>query len=232
MKMRLLVLVVLLMAGNFATADDKKAFTTDKQKFSYAVGFQVGQSLRQNESELEFDAVLQAIQDSYGGKEPRDSVQDMKASFDAFRARRQKEQAAHQAELKELGKKNKAAGDKFLAANKGKDGVKATASGLQYKVLKPGTGKKPAATDTVVVHYRGTLIDGTEFDSSYSRNQPATLPLTSVIKGWQEALPMMTVGSKWQLVIPPSLAYGERGAGSRIGPDETLVFEVELLEVK
>ena len=126
---------------------------------------------------------------------------------------------------------NKKEGDTFLAANKAKPGVTTLPSGLQYKVLKEGTGPKPTPTDTVECNYRGTLIDGKEFDSSYKRGEPATFPVTGVIKGWTEALQLMPVGSKWQLVLPPDLAYGERGAGADIGPNATLVFEVELLSI-
>jgi FKBP-type peptidyl-prolyl cis-trans isomerase FklB len=134
--------------------------------------------------------------------------------------------------MKEEGESNKKDGDAFLAANKGKEGVVALPSGLQYKILKEGTGAKPTASDTVACNYRGTLINGTEFDSSYKRGQAATFPVGGVIKGWTEALQLMPVGSKWQLFIPPDLAYGDRGAGADIGPDETLVFEVELLSIQ
>ncbi|MDQ6623557.1 MAG: FKBP-type peptidyl-prolyl cis-trans isomerase, partial [Verrucomicrobiota bacterium] len=127
---------------------------------------------------------------------------------------------------------NQAKGEKFLAENKSKEGVKTTPSGLQYKVLKEGSGASPKENDTVVTNYRGTLIDGTEFDSSYKRNEPATFPVNRVIKGWTEALQMMKPGSKYQLFIPATLAYGERGAGGNIGPNETLIFDVELVEVK
>ena len=133
---------------------------------------------------------------------------------------------------KEAAEKNKAEGEKFLAENKTKDGVKTTASGLQYKVLKEGSGASPKETDTVVTNYRGTLIDGTEFDSSYKRNEPASFPVNRVIKGWTEALQLMKPGAKYQLFIPSSLAYGERGAGQLIGPNATLIFEVELLSIK
>ena len=127
---------------------------------------------------------------------------------------------------------NKKEGEDFLAANKSKEGVVTLPSGLQYKVLKEGTGPKPSPTDSVVCNYRGTLINGTEFDSSYKRGQPATFPVNGVIKGWTEALQLMPVGSKWQLFIPPDLAYGQRGAGADIGPNATLIFEVELLSIQ
>jgi len=135
-------------------------------------------------------------------------------------------------ETKKLGEKNRKEGEAFLAANKKKEGVKTLASGLQYKVIKPGTGKKPKSTDTVTTHYRGTLIDGTEFDSSYNRGQPATFPVHGVIPGWTEALQLMEEGAKWQLFIPSKLGYGERGAGQAIGPNATLIFEVELVSVQ
>lgn len=135
-------------------------------------------------------------------------------------------------ERKELGDKNLKEGQAFLAANKTKDGVVTLPSGLQYKILTQGNGPKPTANDTVVCQYRGTLIDGTEFDSSYKRGQPATFPVSRVIKGWTEALELMPVGSKWQLFVPPDLAYGDRGAGNLIGPNATLIFEVEVLSIQ
>jgi FKBP-type peptidyl-prolyl cis-trans isomerase FklB len=140
---------------------------------------------------------------------------------------------SRQAEAAKIaGEKNKQEGEAFLAANKGKPGVVTLPSGLQYKIVKEGTGKKPTIDDTVVCNYRGTLIDGTEFDSSYKRNETATFPVKGVIKGWTEVLQLMPVGSTWQVFIPPSLAYGERGAGNSIGPNATLVFEVELVAIK
>jgi FKBP-type peptidyl-prolyl cis-trans isomerase FklB len=145
----------------------------------------------------------------------------------------QKEMMAKQQELaKRLGEKNKKEGEAFLSENRKKEGIKALPSGLQYKVVKAGTGKKPKSTDTVTTHYRGTLIDGTEFDSSYRRGQPASFPVSGVIPGWTEALQLMEEGAKWQLFIPPNLAYGERGAGSQIGPNATLIFEIELISIQ
>jgi FKBP-type peptidyl-prolyl cis-trans isomerase FklB len=139
--------------------------------------------------------------------------------------------SAQEAKSKEAGAANRKEGESFLADNKSKDGVKTLPDGLQYKVLTEGNGPKPASTDTVTVNYRGTLINGKEFDSSYKRGQPASFPVTGVIKGWTEALQLMPVGSKWQLFIPPDLAYGDRGAGADIGPGDTLIFEVELLSI-
>jgi len=137
-----------------------------------------------------------------------------------------------QAEMQQQGETNKKEGEAFLAANKGKEGIVTLPSGLQYKILTAGTGSKPTSADTVVCNYRGTLINGTEFDSSYKRGQPATFPVSGVIKGWTEALPMMPVGSKWQLFIPADLAYGDRAPGPEIGPNSTLIFEVELLSIQ
>jgi FKBP-type peptidyl-prolyl cis-trans isomerase FklB len=136
------------------------------------------------------------------------------------------------AQMKEAGDRNKKEGEKFIADNKKKEGVITTASGLQYKIITKGTGASPKATDTVSVHYKGTLIDGKEFDSSYRRGQPASFPVNGVIKGWTEALQLMKEGSKWQLFIPSELAYGDRGAGRDIGPNSTLIFDVELISIK
>ena len=150
----------------------------------------------------------------------------------ALKAMQDDLRAKQQVKIQEAAGANKKEGEAFLAANKGKDGVVALASGMQYKILKEGTGPKPVATDSVVCNYQGTLINGKEFDSSYKRGQPATFPVNGVIKGWTEALQLMPVGSKWQLFIPSELAYGDRGAGADIGPGATLVFEVELLSIE
>src|SRR5258707_14870244 len=155
--------------------------------------------------------------------------EEMRASMTAIRTQIRAKQTAM---LKDLTEKNKSEGDAFLLENKSKEGVVALPSGLQYKVLKAGDGPKPAASDSVVCNYKGTLINGKECDSSYKRGQPATFPVSGVIKGWTEALQLMPVGSKWQLFIPPDLAYGERGAGGQIGPNATLIFEVELISIQ
>ena len=157
------------------------------------------------------------------------SKEEREKTLQAFQKEMMEKQIAAS---KEAGAKNQAEGEKFLAENKKKEGVKTTVSGLQYKVLKEGAGPSPKETDTVVTNYRGTLIDGTEFDSSYKRNEPATFQVNRVIKGWLEPLQLMKPGAKYQLVIPSSLAYGERGAGQLIGPNATLIFEVELLSIK
>ena len=165
------------------------------------------------------------MKDALSGAKPLLTEQEIQETMDAF----QKEMMAKQ---DEVAKKNKAEGESFLAENKKKEGIKILPSGLQYKVIKAGTGKKPKSTDTVTVHYRGTLIDGTEFDSSYKRGQIVSFPVSGVIPGWTEALQLMEAGAKWQLFIPPNLAYGERGAGGAIGPNTTLIFEVELVSTQ
>jgi FKBP-type peptidyl-prolyl cis-trans isomerase FklB len=211
------------------------ALTTDRDKESYAFGLNVAKSLQQRMKEQSVDVdttlMLRGIKDVLSGTKPLLTDDEAIAALTKLEGEtRQKQDEAR----KELGEKNMKERTAFLAANKTKDGVVALPSGLQYKILTQGTGPKPAATDTVVCQYRGTLIDGTEFDSSYKRGQPATFPLNRVIKGWTEALQLMPVGSKWQLFIPPDLAYGERGAPSSppIGPNATLIFEVELVSIQ
>ena len=208
-----------------AAVKAQEGYNTQKERFSYALGYQLGNSLKRDDLDLDAKAVTQAIEDVLSGADPKMTSAEME---DAIAAARQQLAQERQA----LAASNKAAGEKFLAENKNLEGIKQTASGLQYKVVKEGSGPRPKATDTVVVHYRGTLLDGSEFDSSYQRQQPASLPLNGVIKGWQEGLQLMTAGSRYTFYIPAELAYGERGAGNQIGPNSTLVFEVELLEIK
>ncbi|MGA9882162.1 MAG: FKBP-type peptidyl-prolyl cis-trans isomerase [Candidatus Acidiferrales bacterium] len=205
------------------------ALTTDKQKESYALGMNLAQRMKEQPVDLDRNALVQGFKDELaGGKmqltDDEASVELKQLSAEADANAKKNEQAAGEANMKE--------GEDFLAANKTKEGVKVLPSGLQYKVEKEGTGPKPTAADTVVCNYRGTFIDGKEFDSSYKRGQPATFPVGGVIKGWTEALQLMPVGSKWELFIPSDLAYGPRGAGGVIGPNSTLIFEVELLSIK
>ena len=199
--------------------------TTDTQKFSYTVGVQMGQTLKRDAKDIDVDLVARAIKDVLGDKKLQLSQEDMQKTMESFQQKQQQKQAS-------AADKNDKAGAEYLAANKKKDGVVETASGLQYKVIKAGSGDKAKATDTVVVHYKGTLINGTEFDSSYKRNEPTSFRVNQVIQGWQEALQLMSPGAKYQLAIPGKLAYGPRGAGGQIGPNETLLFDVELLEIK
>lgn len=213
---------LLFIAG---PAHAEKQPQTDQEKFSYAVGVQVGQNIFHQQIKIDNESFLQGVSDILNQKEIKVSAEEMRRVVIAYR----------EAELKreeQAATTNKEAGDKFLAENKKNKDVTELASGLQYKVLKQGTGKKPTLEDTITVNYRGTLIDGTEFDSSYKRGEPVTLQLKNVIKGWQEAVPLMPVGSKWQLFIPPDLAYGAKAAGPEIGPNSTLVFDIELLSIK
>ena len=204
-----------------------------KDKFSYALGMNIasglGANLKKQNVEVDWSLVAQGLKDGASGGKTRLTEDEAKAVLTEVQNDVRKEQ---QEKMKEAADKNKTEGQAFLAANKDKEGVKTTASGLQYKVITEGTGPKPTATDTVVCNYKGTLIDGKEFDSSYKRGEPATFPVSGVIKGWTEALQLMPVGSKWQLFIPSDLAYGERGAGAEIGPNSTLIFEVELISIK
>lgn len=199
-----------------------------REKASYGVGWNLGSSLRQQFVDVDPEVIMKGFRDGFTGATPLISEQDMKnAVMDLQRQVRE----AQQARMNQAGEKNKTEGPAFLAANKTKPGVVTLPSGLQYKILKEGTGPKPTATDTVTVNYRGTLLDGTEFDSSYKRGEPATFPVNRVIKGWTEALQLMPVGSKWELYIPADLAYGAAGAGGDIGPNATLIFDVELLSI-
>ena len=200
-------------------------FSTVEQQASYGIGRQIGDQVASNPFEgLDANAVAQGVVDALNGEEYAVAVDDLRAAFGVINERMQAAQA-------EKAKAASAEGQKYLDDNAKREGVTVTESGLQYEVLVTGDGEKPTAASTVKTHYHGTLIDGTVFDSSYDRGQPAEFPVGGVIKGWTEALQMMTVGSKWRLAIPYNLAYGEQGAGGAIGPYQTLVFDVELLEI-
>jgi FKBP-type peptidyl-prolyl cis-trans isomerase len=209
----------------FCTSVSAQELETQKQKFSYTIGYQMGLSLQRPGMELDEDVMVQALRDALGGVEPKLDRNQMDAAIAAQRqileGQRQEQAAA-----------NLVRSEEFLKDNKERESVTETESGLQYEVMNEGDGALPTASDTVVVHYEGTLMDGSVFDSSYKRDNPATLPLNGVIEGWQEGLQLMKVGSKYKFYIPSDLAYGENGAGDRIGPNEALVFEVELLEIK
>jgi FKBP-type peptidyl-prolyl cis-trans isomerase len=207
--------------------------TTRKEKFSYALGMdigtQVGGSLKKQSVEVDWNLASEGLKDAMSGGKTRLTQEEAKAVLDEVQSEVRKQQ---QAKAQQAAATNKTESEAFLAANKAKEGVVTLPSGLQYKVLTAGTGPKPTASDQVVCNYRGTLINGTEFDSSYKRGQPATFGVGQVIKGWTEALQLMPVGSKWQLFIPSSLAYGERpDPRSGIEPNATLIFEVELLSI-
>lgn len=205
------------------------ALTTDKQKGSYAVGLNIGASLKQQPVAIDLPSLFRGIKDARDGNKPALSDAEIGAALKQMQAAVNQKRDA---DLQKAGEANMKEGEAYLAANKAKAGVVVLPSGLQYKIITAGTGAKPTASDTVVCNYAGTSINGTEFDSSYKRGKPAEFPVGGVIKGWTEALQLMPVGSKWQLVIPPDLAYGSRGAGGAIGPNETLVFEVELISIK
>jgi len=201
---------------------------TQKDKFSYAIGMKMGANFKKRSVPVDPSIMARGIKDGLAGGKTLLTDDQAQAAITQM----QKDmQAKQQEKMKEASVENKKGGEAFLAANKGKEGVVTLPSGLQYKILTAGTGPKPSPADSVVCNYRGTLIDGKEFDSSYKRGQPATFPVTGVIKGWTEALQLMPVGSKWQLFVPSDLAYGDRGASADIGPGATLIFEVELVSI-
>lgn len=201
-------------------------YQATEEQACYGIGYQTGHQLTQQKFEgFSVEALLDGLTDALNGQPPAVTPDDINAAFKVINERLQEQQ---QQQAKELS----AEGEKFLAENAKRDEVTVTETGLQFEVLQEGSGEKPAATSTVSTHYHGTLIDGTVFDSSYERGQPAEFPVNGVIAGWTEALQMMPVGSKWRLYVPYNLAYGERGAGGAIGPYSTLIFDVELLEIK
>ena len=223
--LRFAFLILIVLAAP-ADAQDSSPLKTEDDKLNYALGARIGKDLRDRSVfEVNTELLFKGIRDALAGGQMQMSEQEIYATINAFR---QKAVLAAQQRAEENRRKEA----EFLAFNKEQEGVVALKSGLQYKILKAGDGPKPTPGDTVVVHYRGTLLDGTEFDNSYARKQPAIFPLKRVIKGWREALPLMTAGSKWRLFVPSRLAYGARGNGHTIGPNATLIFEVELIDVK
>jgi len=203
---------------------------TQKEKASYAIGMNIGKNLKRDSVEIDTAVLSRALRDALAGNKLLLTDEEAKAALTALQT---EVRAKEEAKAKAAGLENKKVGEAFLATNKTKEGVVTLPSGLQYKIIKEGTGPKPTAEDTVLCHYRGTLVDNTEFDSSYKRGEPLKIPVGGVIKGWTEAIQLMPVGSKWQLYIPSGLAYGERGApGSPIGPNSTLIFDVELISIE
>ena len=240
MKSALSTVLIAAFLASHAGAEDKKIETpkaaeakpdakSEKDKVSYAIGMFFGNTIKRQAIDVDVDSVAKAIKDVVSGGTTRMTEQEAQQTIQAMQ---RDMMARREAENKVLGEKNKMEGTTFLAANAKKPGVMTTTNGLQYKVITEGKGEKPKITDTVSTHYKGRLINGTEFDSSYKRGQPAEFPVTGVIKGWTEALQMMKVGSKWELYIPSNLAYAERGSPPNIGPDATLIFEIELLAIK
>ena len=223
--MNITKVIAALVLGTFVLAgcNKEKSIKTEEEKYSYAIGYQFAQNLKGQNVTVDGEALAQAVKDVLNDKDPKITEQQMQESM-------QKMYESRRAKMEKEAEENKTKGAAFLEENKGKDGVKTTDSGLQYKVLSEGDGKKPSENDTVSVHYKGTLINGDEFDSSYKRNQPAEFPVKAVIPGWTEALQLMKTGAKYQLWIPSELAYGERGRPN-IPPNSVLVFEVELLDI-
>ena len=227
MKLKQLMLpavVVAMMAASCNAQDKKKSdasMKNEKDSISYGLGVSIGNNFKtSNLDSIDVDLLAKGMKDVFAGK-PAITQEEADKSINAFMMKREKVK----------GEENIAKGNAFLEANKKKTGVTTTPSGLQYSVIKEGTGAKPTLNDKITAHYHGTLIDGTVFDSSVDRGQPASFPVSGVIPGWTEALQMMSVGSKWKLVIPSNLAYGERGAGGKIAPNSVLVFEVELISI-
>lgn len=229
-----LATLLLTIIAYGCTAEEAKVaaeptLETPKDRISYTIGVNIGQDFVTQKMDIDADKLLLGIKDTMAGKESRLTEEEMMAEIQKFQ---EEMQAKMLADAQQAAEKNKQAGEAFLAENTKQEGVVVTASGLQYKVLEAGEGASPGPSDVATVHYRGTLVDGTQFDSSYDRGQPATFPVGGVIPGWTEALQLMKPGAKWQLVIPSALAYGERGAGQAIGPNATLIFDVELISVE
>lgn len=210
-------------------AGDNTGYTTDAQKFGYAIGVDLGRSLQPVKASVDVEALKKGLDDVYSGGQPKMDDAAREAIKNTVAKKLQEDQMKQRMEQS---KKSQEEGEKYLADNAKKSGVKTTASGLQYEVITEGKGAHPTAQDKVTVHYKGTLINGETFDSSYDRGQPVSFPLANVIPGWTEGVQLMTPGSKYKFTIPSKLAYGERGAGVKIGPNSTLVFEVELLSVE
>lgn len=235
-KFMLSAAAVVLVAGSVVGAQvfAEPELKSSTERASYTMGYNLGMNFQKQEVEIDVDALSLAIKDSLAGKEARLTQEEMQQSMqtlqDIQKAKMEASQAKLQGEKALVGKANSDAGAAFLSENAKKEGVQVTDSGLQYKVLREGSGPKPSKSSTVDVHYKGTLLDGTEFDSSYGRNQSIQFGVTQVIPGWTEALMMMPEGSKWQVFIPSELAYGPGGAGAHIGPNSTLIFDIELLQ--
>ena len=228
MKTRLIAIGMIGLIPGLLQAADKPEFKDSREKNSYSVGANWGNSLKKQEVDVDLEVLIRGLREAFVGQSALSDEQireSMMALNKEIRAKQEEKR-------KQQGEKNKQEGEKFLAENKTKPAVVALPSGLQYKVLTDGSGESPKPGDVVTVNYRGTLIDGTEFDSSYKRGQPATFPVNGVIKGWTEALQLMKQGAKYQLFIPANLAYGERAMGPDIGPNSTLIFDVELQDVK
>jgi len=225
MNKKLMLLALCCPLAGAPAEEGGVSLDTDQKKISYAIGMSTAQSIVRQGVELDVNAFMVGVSDALGGSPPRLTQQEFQAALSNATS-------SVNNSLKERARKNLEAGQAYMKANKDKDGVVELSNGIQYKELRKGAGGHPTRDDTVVVHYEGRLVDGSVFDSSKQRGEPATFPVNGVIEGWQEVLPLMAAGARWEVVIPPKLAYGVRGAGAGIGPNETLVFEIELLEVK
>lgn len=227
--MRSIVIVItMVLASAMGSTAGASDLETPEDRLSYTIGMDIGQSLAEQDIELDLDILIEALRASYLGEETRLTQDEASAERDAFIQRRQQQMEAERAGEAE---RNLAEGLAFLEQNREREGVRETESGLQYRVVEDGDGRSPEATDRVTVHYRGKLINGVEFDSSYDRGEPATFALNQVIPGWTEGLQLMREGARYELFIPPELAYGEEGRPGPIGPNATLIFEVELIDV-
>lgn len=224
----LLFTMVPFVACKKTKFSQQEKLENQKDKASYAIGFDLGKNLKKYSEDISLEKMIQGIRDGISGQKSALTEEETRKTLTEFQQNLIKKELERR---KEVAIKNKVEEEKFLAENAKKEGVVTTASGLQYKVIREGNGPKPTLEDTVKVHYRGTFINGKEFDSSYKRGEPVTFELKNMIPGWIEALQMMKAGSKWQIFIPSSLAYGEQGAGDIIEPNSLLIFEVELLEV-
>ena len=229
MKRTAIIFLGLTLISGHGWAAGDLDLNDEKIRSSYSVGYQVGGDFIRQGMEINPEVLIKGVQDALSGTEPVMSEQEMRQTLVDLQKR---VTAAQEVNKRIQSERNLAEGDKFLTANAEKESVTTLSSGLQYQVITDGEGNPPKATDTVTVHYRGTLINGTEFDSSYKRNKPATFALNRVIKGWTEGLQLMKPGAKYKLFVPPDLAYGERGAGSKVGANSTLIFEVELISVE
>jgi FKBP-type peptidyl-prolyl cis-trans isomerase FklB len=233
MKRQLLAILttftIVLLAIGCTAADKTPKLETLMDKVSYSIGLNIGKDFKAQNIEVNPELLARGIKDAISDTKPLLTDEEIQEAIGSF----QQERMAEAEEMaKAAGEKNRQEGESFLLENAKKEGVVTLPSGLQYKVIEEGTGKSPEPGDQVTVHYRGTLVDGTEFDSSYERGEPVTFPVGGVIPGWTEALQLMKEGAKWQLFIPPSLAYGEKGAGQVIGPNSTLIFDVELISIQ
>lgn len=228
MKQLLTLILGLGLGAGWAMGQTGKPLKTNADSLGYAIGINIGNDFKKQGIELNLEALMQGLQDAMGDKATRLTEQQAQAVLAAYQQAQRAKQAA---ERKAKADTNLKKGEEFLAQNKTKPGIQTLPNGLQYEVLVAGTGASPTVTDKVTTHYRGTLIDGTEFDSSYKRGQPATFPLNGVIQAWQIILPMMKEGGKMRIFSPASLAYGANGQGATIGPNEVLIFEIELIKV-